>query len=102
MSMNDLKPNVSLISLLTFPNKSTNFHFQNLNCYLMFISVIKTTDVDDVREVLSYYRQHSDPIDVFRENQRKLKEEIVQLEEQQKKELKTNLFSNSLSFMRKR
>jgi import inner membrane translocase subunit TIM50 len=28
--------------------------------------------VDDVREVLAYYRQFEDPIEAFRENQRKL------------------------------
>ena len=36
------------------------------------ISAIKTTDVDDVRDVLSYYRQSDDPIITFRDNQRKL------------------------------
>ncbi len=33
---------------------------------------MKESDVDDVREVLEYYRQFDDPIDAFRENQRKL------------------------------
>lgn len=36
------------------------------------LQAIRQTDVDDVREVLSYYRQFDDPIAVFRENQRKL------------------------------
>lgn len=32
-------------------------------------------DVDDVREVLQYYRQFEKPLDKFKENQRKLLEE---------------------------
>ena len=39
--------------------------------------------MDDVREVLSYYRQFDDPIEAFRENQRKL-EESSRLEEERK------------------
>ena len=39
---------------------------------MIVILAIRQTDVDDVREVLSYYRQFDDPIAVFRENQRKL------------------------------
>lgn len=30
--------------------------------------------MDDVREVLAYYKQFDDPIEAFRENQRKLQE----------------------------
>ena len=33
---------------------------------------IKQSDVDDVREVLRYYKQYDDPIEAFRENKRKL------------------------------
>lgn len=45
-----------------------------------------TADVDDVREVMRYYRQFPDPIDKFRENQRILLEQMEekQREEQQK------------------
>ena len=38
----------------------------------MFVTAIKQSDVDDVREVLRYYKQYDDPIEAFRENQRKL------------------------------
>ena len=37
-----------------------------------FFTAIKQSDVDDVREVLRYYKQFDDPIEAFRENQRKL------------------------------
>lgn len=45
-----------------------------------------TADVDDVREVMVYYKQFDDPIDQFRENQRKLHDQMEekQREEQQK------------------
>merc|ERR1712066_848796 len=66
---------------------------------------IKQTNVDDVREVLSYYRQHDDPIEVFRENQRKLQEEMAVNEEKLKKDVQSKPILSSmsgLSFMRRR
>jgi import inner membrane translocase subunit TIM50 len=36
------------------------------------VAAIRQSDVDDVRDVLEYYRQFDDPIEAFRENQRKL------------------------------
>lgn len=49
-------------------------------------SAIVTADVDDVREVMVYYKQFPDPIEQFRENQRRLLEKMEekQREEQQK------------------
>ena len=44
----------------------------------MFLAIV-TADVDDVREVMIYYKQFDNPIEQFKENQRKLYE---QLEEQ--------------------
>lgn len=41
-----------------------------------FFSAIVTADVDDVREVMTYYKQFPDPIEQFRENQRKLLEQM--------------------------
>ena len=40
--------------------------------YIILVTAIKQSDVDDVREVLRYYKQYDDPIEAFRENQRKL------------------------------
>ena len=71
----------------------------------LFFSAIKQTNVDDVREVLSYYRQHDDPIEVFRENQRKLQEEMAVNEEKLKKDVQSKPILSSmsgLSFMRRR
>ena len=40
---------------------------RNVSC-----AAIATSDVQDVREVLDFYNQFDDPIEAFRENQRKL------------------------------
>ncbi|KAH8235300.1 hypothetical protein KR032_012419 [Drosophila birchii] len=41
-----------------------------------FLRVLSTNGVDDVREVLQYYGQFRDPLGQFRENQRKLEEQM--------------------------
>lgn len=58
----------------------------NLIIFILLILAIVTADVDDVREVMMYYKQFENPIDQFRENQRKLLEQMEekQREEQQK------------------
>jgi len=69
------------------------------------LGAIKDTNVDDVRDVLSYYRTFDDPIAVFRENQRKLQEETLAYEEKMKNaEAQKKSFSgfSGLSFMRRR
>lgn len=53
------------------------------NVYNVFVSAIVTADVDDVREVMMYYKQFEDPVEKFRENQRKL---LEQMEEKQREE----------------
>ena len=72
--------------------------------YLFNVSAVKESDVDDVRDVLSYYKQFDDPIAVFRENQRKLQEGTLAYEEKLKKETQTKSCSGftGLSFMRRR
>lgn len=63
---------------------------------------IKNLDVDDVREVLSHYRNFEDPIAEFRENQRKYQEEMAVNEEKMKKEIKHKPLLSGLSFMRRK
>ncbi|OAD52877.1 Mitochondrial import inner membrane translocase subunit TIM50-C [Eufriesea mexicana] len=46
-----------------------------------FLKTILTTNVEDVREVLNYYRQFDNPLQAFRENQRKF---LMQMEEEEK------------------
>jgi mitochondrial import inner membrane translocase subunit TIM50 len=54
--------------------------------FFSFYTAIVTADVDDVREVMMYYKQFEDPIEQFRENQRKLLEQMEEKhrEDQQK------------------
>lgn len=47
---------------------------------IAFLKIIAQNNVDDVREVLHYYRQFDDPINQFRENQRKLAEQMLEAE----------------------
>lgn len=44
---------------------------------------VATSDVEDVREVLHYYRQFDSPLDKFKDNLRKL-QEIEQKEKEEK------------------
>lgn len=55
---------------------------------------VRESGVEDVRDVLSYYRQFEDPVSAFRENQRKLEEELRLEEERKKKEQEKSRFSN--------
>jgi len=59
-----------------------------------FLNEIKESDVDDVREVLQYYKQFEDPIEAFRENQRKLEENMKIEEERKAKEKESSRFSS--------
>lgn len=46
----------------------------------VFLKTIAASSVDDVRDVLRYYNQFENPLEVFRENQRKL---LAQIEEEE-------------------
>jgi len=59
-----------------------------------FLNEVKESDVDDVREVLQYYKQFEDPIEAFRENQRKLEENMKVEEERKAKEKESSRFSS--------
>ncbi|PSN35358.1 hypothetical protein C0J52_11507 [Blattella germanica] len=58
-----------------------------------FLRTIAAEKVDDVREVLDYYHQFPDPVEAFRENQRKLLEQL----EAKEKQLKDNPPKGSLA-----
>lgn len=45
-----------------------------------FLNIVSASEVSDVREVLSYYKQFDNPLEVFKENQRKL----LEMQEEQK------------------
>lgn len=51
---------------------------------MLFVFVaVSSADVDDVRDVLRYYKQFESPLEQFKENQRKL---LNQMQEQQLQE----------------
>ena len=51
---------------LTLPKWDGNMTDRNLIGLAQFLHEIKDSDVEDVREVLQYYRQFEDPIEAFR------------------------------------
>ena len=97
---------IVLLTNLNFEISDSRFEFWNrkFKLSIFYVSAIRESDVDDVRDVLSYYKQFDDPIAVFRENQRKLQEETLAYEEKMKKETQTKSFSGftGLSFMRRK
>jgi len=58
----------------TYCHKNCKFHGQRNSCLLVvsYFVAIAAEKVEDVREVLDYYQQFSNPVEAFRENQRKL------------------------------
>lgn len=53
-------------------------HFFKLTSLLFPLkTAIATSEVHDVREVLDFYNQFDDPIEAFRENQRKLQVKLT-------------------------
>ncbi|XP_016975862.1 mitochondrial import inner membrane translocase subunit TIM50-B [Drosophila rhopaloa] len=73
----------------SIPRWSGNDNDTTLFDLVSFLSVLGTSEIDDVREVLQYYNQFNDPISQFRENQRKLSEQMQadELEKNSKKKL---------------
>jgi len=59
---------------------------RNLIGLAQLLHEIKDSGLEDVRDVLTYYRQFEDPVEAFRENQRKLEEEMKLEEERKQKE----------------
>jgi len=79
----------------TMPKWNGDMNDRSLIDLAQFLNEIKDSDVDDVREVLQYYRQFDDPIEAFRENQRKFAENIREEEERKAKEQEGGRFSSS-------
>lgn len=79
----------------TIPKWNGDMNDRSLFDLAQFLNEIKDGDVDDVREVLQYYRQFDDPIEAFRENQRKFAENVKEEEERKAKEKEGARFSSS-------
>ncbi|XP_076245688.1 mitochondrial import inner membrane translocase subunit TIM50-C [Calliopsis andreniformis] len=97
-----LNRDLSKVIVVDWNPKSTKFHPENtlrlpqwtgndddttLYDLAAFLKTISTTNVDDVRTVLNYYKQFDNPLQVFRENQRKL---LMQIEEEENKAQQEN------------
>lgn len=54
---------------------------------LFSIPAIAISNVKDVRDVLRYYSQYDDPIAAFRDNQRRLMEQMAEKERESKAEV---------------
>lgn len=67
---------------------------RNLIGLAQLLHEIKDSGIEDVRDVLTYYRQYEDPIEAFRENQRRLEDELRLEEERKANEKKSARFSS--------
>ncbi|XP_058448830.1 mitochondrial import inner membrane translocase subunit TIM50-C-like [Malaya genurostris] len=66
------------------PRWSGNDDDTTLFDLLSFLLTIATSEVDDVREVMNYYKQFPNPLMQFRENQRRLAEQLAEKEQEDK------------------
>ncbi|XP_049791052.1 mitochondrial import inner membrane translocase subunit TIM50-C-like [Schistocerca nitens] len=62
-----------------------------------FLRTIALAKVEDVRDVLDYYHQFDDPIEAFKENQRKLLEQMEEQKKQEEKNRNSALTKNWVS-----
>ncbi|XP_053611826.1 mitochondrial import inner membrane translocase subunit TIM50-C-like isoform X2 [Plodia interpunctella] len=96
-NLDGLNRDLSKVIVVDWNKASTKFHPQNtliLNKWkgvdddttlldlANLLQTIAMSEVADVREVLTYYSQFDDPIAMFRENQRRLLEQLEQKERQ--------------------
>ena len=97
-NLDNLNRDLKKVIVIDWNSNSTKLHPENtfniarwvgndddtqLYDLVSFLKTLATADVDDVREVLIYYRQFDDPIEQFRENQRKLLEQMQQKEREE-------------------
>ncbi|XP_016955663.1 mitochondrial import inner membrane translocase subunit TIM50-B [Drosophila biarmipes] len=90
-NLDNLNRDLKRVVVVDWDKNSTKFHPSN--CFSIprwngndndttlydlasFLSVLGTSEVEDVREVLQYYNQFTDSLSQFRENQRKLSEQM--------------------------
>ena len=67
---------------LLIPRWSGNDNDTTLIDLAAFLKMLATNKVEDVREVLDYYQQFDDPMQAFRENQRKALENLEKSEKE--------------------
>ncbi|SPP86914.1 mitochondrial import inner membrane translocase subunit TIM50-C [Drosophila guanche] len=94
-NLDNLNRDLRKVIVVDWDNNSTKMHPDNtfgiarwngndddtqLLDLVYFLKIIAQNNVEDVRDTLHYYRQFEDPISQFRENQRKLAEQMQEEE----------------------
>ncbi|XP_058115840.1 mitochondrial import inner membrane translocase subunit TIM50-C-like [Anopheles ziemanni] len=69
---------------LNIPRWTGNDDDSGLFDLMAMLVTIATTDVEDVREVMTYYKSFDNPLAKFRENQRLLAEQMAEKEQEEK------------------
>ncbi|XP_051162949.1 mitochondrial import inner membrane translocase subunit TIM50-C-like [Leptopilina boulardi] len=69
-------------NMLKIPRWSGNDDDTNLYDLAIFLKTLHVSQVIDVRDTLNYYKQFNNPLEAFRENQRKL---LIKIEEEEMK-----------------
>ncbi|XP_059622991.1 mitochondrial import inner membrane translocase subunit TIM50-C [Phlebotomus argentipes] len=97
-NLDNLNRDLSKVIVIDWDPNSTKLHPENtfnlsrwtgndddatLFDLVAFLQTIAVSEVDDVREVLQYYRQFDNPLEQFRENQRKFYEHIQEKEREE-------------------
>ncbi|KAF7990081.1 hypothetical protein HCN44_009024 [Aphidius gifuensis] len=74
---------------LVLPRWNGNDDDTTLNDLAAFLKMIHATNVADVRDVITYYQQFDNPLEAFRENQRKLLQQMED-EKMQKQQMQNS------------
>ncbi|XP_034240821.1 mitochondrial import inner membrane translocase subunit TIM50-C-like isoform X1 [Thrips palmi] len=69
---------------LLIPRWNGNDSDRTLIDLAAFLKMLATNKVEDVRDVLDYYQQFEDPLQAFRDNQRRVLENLEQTEKERK------------------
>lgn len=87
----DWDPNATKLhpeNTLNIPRWGGNDDDTTLFDLMAFLMTIASSEVDDVREVMTYYKQFDNPLAQFRENQRRLAEQMAEKEQEEKQRAK--------------
>lgn len=113
-NLDNLNRDLSKVIVIDWDPNSTKLHPENtfniarwtgndddtaLFDLVAFLKTVATAEIDDVREVLQYYKQFEDPLVQFRENQRKLLEQMQEKEREEKAKQKPIVKKWTPSFM---
>ncbi|XP_055381262.1 mitochondrial import inner membrane translocase subunit TIM50-C-like [Condylostylus longicornis] len=113
-NLDNLNRDLKRVIVIDWDPNTTKFHPQNafsiarwhgndndtaLFDLVSFLKTLATAEVDDVREVLEYYKQFDDPLLQFRENQKKLQEQITKQEKEEQLKQKPIVKRWTPSFM---